>query len=274
MALHEYPELEQRSEKWLAARCGLVTASTVGTLIATQQPSPDEYTCSDCGSGPGAPCVSKAKKEPTPISTFHTIRKATASMQPARLVTADTDTARGLIMGLAAERITGHVEDVYVSRDMERGVFEEPYARQAYQSAFGAEVIELGFMVRDDDGYQLGFSPDGLVGSEGLIEIKSRRAKVQVHTVLAGEVPEYNMAQLQCGLLVSGRKWIDFISFSNGMHLWTHRVEPDEQWFNAIREAACAAEEQIQAIVRDYAEATANLPKTERIPDLYEIEVA
>lgn len=273
MALHEYPELEQRSDEWLAARCGLITASTVGALITSQQPPPLEFRCPDCKSEPMATCMSLTRKTPTPIKTVHPSRALAAMSQPARLVTADNDTAHGLIMGLAAERITKHIEPMWVSGDMWRGVEEEPFARDAYAANFG-EVVELGFMTEDRWGFTLGYSPDGLVGDDGLIEIKSRRAKVQVQTVLAGEVPEYNMAQLQCGLLVSGRKWIDFISFSNGMHLWTRRVEPDEEWFNAIIEAACTAEEQIRAIVKDYAAATANLPATERIPDLSEIEVA
>jgi hypothetical protein len=45
------------------------------------------------------------------------------------------------------------------------------------------------------------------------------------------------MAQLQCGLLVSGRKWIDYVSYCGGMPLYVKRVEPDERWFDAIVEA-------------------------------------
>lgn len=267
----EYPDLEQGSDEWRQARCGIITASTVGNLITSERPAPTEVACADCESTPGNPC--NDLRNGKAMKGVHSARTALAATMPARLVTADNDTSRGLILTLAAERITGRVEDSYTSFDMQRGKDEEPFARDAYAENYGA-VTELGFMVRDDDGYQMGYSPDGLVGTDGLIEIKSRRAKVQVQTVLADEVPAYNMAQLQCGLLVSGRKWIDFISFSNGMHLWTRRVEPDEQWFNAIREAACAAEEQIQSIAAAYDSATANLPATERIPDLDDIEVA
>lgn len=273
MALHEYPELEQRSDEWLAARCGLITASTVGALITSQQPPPLEFRCPDCKSEPMATCMSLTRKEPTPIKTVHPGRALAAMSQPARLVTADNDTAHGLIMGLAAERITKHIEPMWVSGDMWRGVEEEPFARDAYAANFG-EVVELGFMTEDRWGFTLGYSPDGLVGDDGLIEIKSRRQKRHVEIVLSDEVPTENMAQLQCALLVSGRGWIDYVDFSNGMHLWTHRVFPDPTWFVAIEEAACAAEEQIQRIIAAYDAATANLPATERIPDLSEIEVA
>jgi len=123
-------------------------------------------------------------------------------------------------------------------------------------------------MVEDRWGFSIGYSPDGLVGDDGLIEIKSRAPKTQVRTVIADEIPAANYAQLQCGLLVSGRKWIDYISFSNGMHLWRERVLPDEKWFDAIADAAMAAEETIRDIVTRYDLAAANLPATERIPEL------
>jgi hypothetical protein len=63
-----------------------------------------------------------------------------------------SDTARGLVLTLAAERITGHVEPVPTSRAMERGTLDEPYARDAY-SEHHAPVTELGFMTRDFEGF-------------------------------------------------------------------------------------------------------------------------
>ena len=106
-------------------------------------------------------------------------------------------------------RITGYVEPVIPTRDMERGTLDEPYARDAYAKFTGVEVEEVGFMVRDFDGYKLGYSPDGLVGDDGLIEIKSRQPKVHLAHILADRVPAENMAQLQTGLLVSGRDCFD-----------------------------------------------------------------
>lgn len=267
----EYPELEQRSEEWYAARCGIVTASTVGLLISKQPPLSLEMPCADCDAVPGKQCVSL--RDGKPIKTIHTARTQLAASKPARLVTADNETSRGLILSLAAERITGHIEESFPSRAMQRGIDEEPFARDEYAKNYG-EVTELGFCTEDKWGFTLGYSPDGLVGADGLLEIKSRNQKTQVATVLDGQVPDANMAQLQCGLLVTGRKWIDYLSFSNGMHLWPHRVFPDKRWFDAITDAVCAAEEQIQQIVTAYETATANLPATERIPNLDEIEVA
>ena len=90
-------------------------------------------------------------------------------------------------------------------------------------------------MVRSWGRYKLGYSPDGLVGKDGLVEVKSRRQKAQVLTVVSGEVPAANMAQLQAGLFVSGRDWIDYISFSGGMHLFPIRVYPGPEMVRSHR---------------------------------------
>jgi hypothetical protein len=103
------------------------------------------------------------------------------------------------------------------------------------------------------------------VADDGLIEIKCPRAKTHVKTILADEVPPYYMAQLQAGLLVSGREWIDYVSYSGGMHLWPKRVTPDPAWQGAILAAAERAERAIRDAIDTYVCAVAGLPLTERI---------
>jgi predicted phage-related endonuclease len=131
-----------------------------------------------------------------------------------------------------------------------------------------APVEPLGFMVRDDWGFHIGYSPDGLVGDDGLVEVKSRRAKKHLQTILEDEVPAENMAQLQCGLLVSGRAWIDYVSFCGGMPLYVKRVEPDPAWFDAILAAVTAFEDTASLMVADYTAATEGLPMTERVIEM------
>jgi len=217
MSLQVFNDLEQGTDEWLAARCGIVTASVVGQLI-----------------------------------TPKTIKPAV------------NDTSRGLVATLAAERITGHVEQVFPNRDMERGTLDEPYARDLYSEHF-APAGEVGFMVRDDWGFKLGYSPDGLVGDDGLIEIKSRNQKKHLQTILADEVPAENLAQCHAGLLVSGREWIDYTSYCGGMPLYVKRVYPDIRWHLAIKEAVEAFEEAAAQMIKNYGINTSGRPSTERI---------
>lgn len=266
-----YRELEQRSPEWVAARAGLVTASAIGTLITHGKPDPARFVCVECSAPETEPCIGVRGK---PIKTMHPARHAAADAAPKVLTVADNDTARGLITTLAAERITGHVEETPFTRDMERGVMAEPFAQDAYTERTGNLVEHVGFIVRRFDGYSIGYSPDGLVGDDGLTEWKAPRAKGHINTVLADEVPAQYMAQCQTALLVTGRKWIDFVSFHGGLPLFIKRVHPDPQWFAAIEAAARAAEDAITDITTRYAAATDGLPATDRIPDPYaEIQV-
>lgn len=176
---------------------------------------------------------------------------------------AANDTSRALTALLVAERIAGWTDPVYVNDDMLRGTMDEPVARGIY-AEHHAPVAETGFMVRDDWGYPIGYSPDGLVGDDGLLEVKSRRAKKHLATILADAVPAENMAQIQAGLLVSGREWCDYVSYCGGMPLWVKRVEPDPRWFDAITEAVQIFENTAAEMVSTYQAAVAGLPATER----------
>jgi hypothetical protein len=205
------------------------------------------------------------------IEEWHDQRRGmvTASVV-GRLITptlevASNETSRGLTATLVAERITGYTDPTYTSDDMWRGIEDEPRAREKYSEH---RAVECGFMVRDDWGFSVGYSPDGLVGDAGLIEVKSRRQKKQLQTILADEVPPENMAQLQCGLLVSGRAWIDYVSYCGGMPLWVKRVLPDPDWFAAILAAVDEFESTAAVMVGAYRNATTGLALTERAVEL------
>ncbi len=182
----------------------------------------------------------------------------------ATLKVAENEGSRGVVLTLAAERLTGYVDPTYSGPDMERGHEDEPYARDAY-SEHRAPVVEIGFMVRDDWGYRIGYSPDGLVGVNGQIEVKSRLQKIHLRTILEDRVPAENYAQIQCGLLVSGRDWCDYVSYCGGMPLWTKRVYPDPLWHEAIVAAVEQCECDIAQIVARYPAAVEGLPPTERV---------
>jgi hypothetical protein len=177
---------------------------------------------------------------------------------------ASNDVSRGLTLLLVAERITGWTDETPITSDMWRGIDSEPIARDLY-SKHHAPATESGFMRRDFKGWTLGYSPDGVVGEDGLIEIKAPRAKTHLRTILADEIPAHYMPQLQAGLLVSGRRWIDFVSYCGGMPLWVKRVTPDPDWFNAITAAVTMFELNAAEMVAAYTQATEGLPATERV---------
>lgn len=190
----------------------------------------------------------------------------------ARLLTAtgkvaDNEQSRGLTALLVAERITGYTDPTYINDDMLRGCDDEPRAADRYSEHY-APVTTSGFMVRDDWGFSIGYSPDGLVGDEGLIEVKSRRQKKQLQTILADEVPSENMAQIQCGLLVSGRAWCDYVSYCGGMPMYVKRITPDPFWSEAILAAVEEFEANAIEMTFNYQEATKGLAMTERVVEL------
>lgn len=181
------------------------------------------------------------------------------------LKVASNDKERAHVWEIAAQRISQYVEPRYIGDDMLRGQEDEYYARQIYHDKF-APVAETGFVTNDAWGFTLGYSPDGLVGDGGLIEIKSRRQKFQIETIATGEVPADHMVQLQAGLLVTGREWIDFVSYSGGLPMIVIRVAPIAEYHEAIIAAASAFEARVAERVQEYHSSlvTARTVPTER----------
>jgi hypothetical protein len=217
--IHHHKELEQGSDEWAAARCGLLTASEMKLIL-------------------------------TPT-----------------LKAANNEKERSHLYELLAQRITRYVEPHYFNDDMLRGQEDEIEARSLYAEKY-APVDEMGFITNDKWGFTLGFSPDGLVGDDGFIEIKSRRQKFQIETIINGTMPDDYMLQIQTGLLVTERKWCDFITYSGGLPMMTVRVFADPAIQAAIITAASAFEarlaEKYAAFVARLNDPTARLVDTVR----------
>jgi hypothetical protein len=165
---------------------------------------------------------------------------------------ANNATSRARLHDLLAQRLTGHVDAIFQTPDMARGVEEEPIARALYADKYG-NVQEVGFVTREltEGGVIIGCSPDGLVGDDGGIEIKSRRPKHQIATILSNyNVPDEHILQVQMCLLVTGREWWDYVSYCGGLPLAVIRVIPDEGLHKRIIEAVYAAEDEL-ARMRD-----------------------
>ena len=175
---------------------------------------------------------------------------------------------RAHVLEIAAQRISGHTEPSYVSDDMLRGWEDEIAARALYADNY-APVREVGFVVNDDLGFEIGCSPDGLINGDGMIEIKSRAQRFQVQTIMTGEVPAQWMPQIQFGLLVTGRKWADYVSYCAGLPMVAIRVLPDDQWQENLRRAAKDFEAAVERVIADY---RAWLPRLRHIETERKIE--
>ena len=133
---------------------------------------------------------------------------------------------------LVAERLTGVPGDSYTNAAMQWGIDHEPDARAAYEFHRDAEVVECGF-IEHPNLNMTGASPDGLVGDDGLVEIKCPSCATHIETLKGRAVPSKYIMQIQWQLACTGRQWCDFVSFDprmpEHMRLFVRRVPRDER---------------------------------------------
>jgi putative phage-type endonuclease len=132
---------------------------------------------------------------------------------------------------LAGERLSGTTEETYQNAAMQRGCELEDEARAFYSLINDVEVKQVGFCL-SDSGY--GCSPDGLIGEEGLIEIKCPQMATHVEYLIEGGLPITYFQQVQGQLLVTERKWCDFISYYAGIKPLVVRVGRNETFIKAL----------------------------------------
>lgn len=138
-----------------------------------------------------------------------------------------------LMAQLAIERLTGQAQESYSNSYMQWGTEQEPFARAAYEIATGQMVEECGFvphpMIEN-----AGASPDGLVGDDGLVEIKCPNTATMIETLLTQKVPSKYITQMQMQMACTGRLWCDFVSFDPRLpakaQLWVKRVPRDPEF--------------------------------------------
>lgn len=154
-------------------------------------------------------------------------------------------TRKTYMMKLAGERITDRPADVYTNAHMERGTEQEPIARSIYVERTFNDALGCGFMKQ----YGVGYSPDGLINDDGLVEFKSKMPHLQAEVLLDDVVPSEHIAQIQGGLYVSDRKWCDFVSFCPGMPIFIKRVERDESYIASLKEHLATFETELREVV-------------------------
>lgn len=132
---------------------------------------------------------------------------------------------------LVAERLTGNVAPSFTNDAMRWGTEQEPVARQAYEFREEVEVQQVGFVIHPTI-EQSGASPDGLVMSSGLVEIKCPNTATHIDTLLSQTIPAKYTTQMQWQMACTGRAWCDFVSFDPrmpaDMQLFVCRLRRDQ----------------------------------------------
>jgi putative phage-type endonuclease len=135
---------------------------------------------------------------------------------------------------LVLERITGTKSEGFTSASMQWGIDQEPFARAAYEAHHGVLVDEVGFIPHPTIEAS-GASPDGLVGADGMVEIKCPDSKTALECWLSADPVESKyFTQMQWQMACAGRFWCDYVVFDPRMpakaQLFVYRVERDDQW--------------------------------------------
>lgn len=228
-----YDSVAQHTDEWHRLRCGVITASIMKNLV-------------------------KKKTD-----------KKTGAVEWS---VPDEDKLRAYLFEIAAERISGVSDGTFQSFDMMRGVRDEADAFNLYSEKY-QPLRTCGFIVNTMHGVTIGYSPDGLtaLNDDGQIECKSRKQKFHVETLFLDEMPDEYEIQVQTGLLVTGRKWCDFVQFCGGMEMYVKRIYPDLALHDVIIAAARKAEEDVSEIVdvvKRNASALGLFPTVRRIDDI------
>ncbi len=140
---------------------------------------------------------------------------------------------------LTAERLTGQREETFTSSPMAWGTETEPVARLRYELTTGNDVEECGFFAHPD--IMAGASPDGLIGEDGIIEIKCPNTATHIETLRKRAIPSQYYWQVMGQLWMTDRKWCDFVSFDPRMpenaQFFTVRIERDEEKIKQLETA-------------------------------------
>ena len=146
-------------------------------------------------------------------------------------------TRENYLVDLVCERLTGEVAEHYVSKEMEWGIMQEENAITEYELATGNVVSFVGF-VEHLALEQTGASPDGLVGEDGLVEVKCPTTKTHLKTLMGSPIDNDYMLQMQWQMACTGRAWCDFVSYDPrlpvGLQMEIRRVPRDNDLIETI----------------------------------------
>ena len=144
---------------------------------------------------------------------------------------------KNLKMDLVAERLTGKPTDSFTNSAMQWGTEQEPFARIAYEAYRNLFVEQIPFMDHPTIEW-FGCSPDGLVGEDGLIEIKCPSTTTHIEYLQEGKPPSKYIPQMMAQMACTGRKWCDFVSFDSRLpeelQLFVVRLNRDDAYIQEM----------------------------------------
>ena len=140
---------------------------------------------------------------------------------------------------LVCERLTGLKGESFTNAAMQHGTDTEPLARAAYEALKDVLIDEVGFVPHPSID-MAGASPDGLVGDDGLLEIKCPNTATHIETLMSKTVPGKYNTQMQFQMACTGRQWCDFVSFDNRLpeqfQLFVKRVPRDDEFIKQMED--------------------------------------
>ena len=161
---------------------------------------------------------------------------------------------------LLCERLTGKTAEGFSNAAMAWGIEKEPEARVAYEFMKNATVEQVSFIDHPSIAMS-GASPDGLVGEDGLIEIKCCNTVTHLETLMSGEIDPDYITQIQWQLACSGRKWCDYVGFDPRLpahlQLFIKRIERDQRTIIEL-------ETEVSGFLRELAAQIARLPQPQQ----------
>lgn len=208
---------------------------------------------------PPAKEAQKVAKDKPAKATYHDIQQHTVEWDVLRLGRFGASTARELFAGrttdsyhkliyrVAYERMTGEAPEMFQNAYMNRGVELEAQARDVYELQTFSKVTNGGYYSFNE---WIGCSPDGLVGKDGMIQIKCPAFNTHIDYLLGGVCPKEYYAQIQFELMVSGRKWSDFMSYHPHLRPFIVRVERDPKLMEAIQAQLRDAVDEVLKLIK------------------------
>lgn len=170
----------------------------------------------------------------------------------AKIKTGEAATRRKYRIQIVTERLTGRPTPGYQNAAMMWGVQTEPEARMAYEAERGVIVHETGFIKHPVIVF-CGASPDGIIGDDGMLELKCPESTTHLEWMESGKVPPEHVPQIQGQMACTGRKWVDFASydprFPEGLQLFIVRVPRDDAYIKELEAGVMGFLSEVDAMI-------------------------